>query len=142
MSLALPPAERRIFRAATVAALLGALLLGTFGMFREAGALTAGAAVAIVSGLWLSDVAGKLLVPRPRAATRLDWKFAVRALLRYTFVGLAAFGSVLVFRGEVPWLLGGLSAVVFGVLVEGFRGAAAGRSEPDEEVKDGKTPRG
>jgi hypothetical protein len=137
----MPPAERRIFRAATVAALLGALLLGVFGRFREAAALTAGAAVAIVSGLWLSDVAGKLLVPRLRAATRLDWKFVVRALLRYAFVGLAAFGSVLVFQGEVPWLLGGLSAVVLGVLVEGFRGAATGRSDPGEE-EDGTTPRG
>ncbi len=97
--------------------------------------------MAIVSGLWLSDVAGKLLVPRPRAATRYDWKFVVRALLRYAFVGLAAFGSVLVFQGEVPWLLGGFSAVVLGVLVEGFRGAAAGRSEPGEE-EDGTTPRG
>jgi hypothetical protein len=137
----MPPAEKRIFRAATVAALLGALFLGGFGRFREAAALTAGAAVAIVSGLWLSDVAGKLLVPRPRAATRIGWKFAVRALLRYAFVGLAAFGSVLTFQGEVPWLLGGLSAVVFGVVVEGFRGAAAGRSEPGEE-EDGTTPRG
>jgi hypothetical protein len=103
--------------------------------------LTAGAAVAIVSALWLSDVAGKLLVPRPRAATRYDWKFVARALLRYAFVGLAAFGSVLVFQGEVPWLLGGFSAVVLGVLVEGFRGVAAGRSEPEEE-EDGTTPRG
>ncbi len=51
--------------------------------------------MAIVSGLWLSDVAGKLLVPRPRAATRYDWKFVVRALLRYAFVGLAAFGLFL-----------------------------------------------
>ncbi|MRR13307.1 hypothetical protein EG835_12830 [bacterium] len=141
MSLALPPAEKRIFCAATVGALLGALLLGGFGKFREAAALTAGAAVAIVSGLWLSDVAGKLLVPRLRAATRIDWKFAVRALLRYAFVGLAAFGSVLAFQGEVPWLLGGLSAVVLGVLVEGIREAAAGRSEPGEE-DDGTTPRG
>jgi hypothetical protein len=141
VSLALPLAEKRVFRAAAVAALLGALLLGAFGRFREAGALTTGAAVAIVSGLWLSDVAGKLLVPRPRAATRLDWKFAARALLRYAFTGLAAFGSVLTFQGEVPWLLGGLSAVVLGVLVEGFRGAAAGRSDPGEE-EDGTTPRG
>lgn len=141
MSPALPPAEKRIFRAATASALLGALLLGTFGRFREAAALTAGAAVAIVSGLWLSDVAGKLLVPRPRAATRYDWKFVARALLRYAFVGLAAFGSVLVFRGEVPWLLGGLSAVVLGVLVEGVREAVAGRSDPGEE-EDETTPRG
>ncbi len=141
MSLALPRAEKRIFLVASVAALLGALLLGAFGRFREAAALTAGATVAIVSGLWLSDVAGKLLVPRLRAATRIDWKFAVRALLRYAFTGLAAFGSVLVFQGEVPWLLGGLSAVVLGVLVEGFRGTAAGRSGPGEE-EDETTPRG
>lgn len=141
MSLALPPAEKRIFRVATAAALLGALLLGAVGRYREAGALTAGAAVAIVSGLWLSDVAGKLLVPRPRVATRIGWKFAARALLRYAFVGLAVFGSVLLFQGEVPWLLGGLSAVVLGVLVEGFRGAVAGRSEPAEE-EDETTPRG
>lgn len=141
MSLVLLPAERRIFRVATAAALLVALALGALGEFREAAALTAGAAVAIVSGLWLSDVAGRLLVPRPRAATRLDGKFVLRALLRYAFVGLAAYGSVRLFPGEVPWLLGGLSAVVLGVLVEGFRGGATGRSGPGEE-NEGTTPRG
>jgi len=141
LSLVIPPAEKRIFRAATAAALLGALLLGTFGRFREAAALTAGAAVAIVSGLWLSDVAGRLLVPRLRAASRHDWKFALRALLRYAFVGLATYGAVRLFQDEVPWLLGGLSAVVLGVIVEGVRGAATGRSGPDE-VEDETTPRG
>jgi hypothetical protein len=140
VSLAILPSEKRVFRVATIAALLSVLALGALGMFREAAALTAGAAVAIVSGLWLSDVAGRLLVPRPRAATRLDWKFAVRALLRYAFVGLAAFGSVRLFPDEVPWLLGGLSAVVLGVLAEGFRGVAAGRSGPEEE-EDETTPR-
>ena len=140
MSLSVPPPERRIFGAAAVSALLAALLLGALGRFREAAALTAGAAVAIVSGLWLSDVAGKLLVPRPRATVRLDGKFALRALLRYAFVGLAAYGSVRLFPDEVPWLLGGLSAVVLGVLVEGVRGAATGRSAPEDE--DGGSPRG
>ena len=140
MSLLLP-SEKRVFRVAAAAAARAALALGALGRFREAAALTAGATVAIVSGLWLSDVAGRLLVPRPRAATRLDGKFAVRALLRYAFLGLAAFGAVRLFPGEVPWLLGGLSAVVLGVLVEGFRGAAAGRSDAEEE-KDGTTPRG
>lgn len=141
MSLALTASERRVFRAAALAALLLALGLGALGRFREAAALTAGAGVAIVSGLWLSDVAGTLLVPRPRTASRTDWKFATRALLRYAFIGLAAYGSVRLFPGEVPWLLGGLSAVVLGVLVEGFRGAAAGRSQPEEE-EDGTNPRG
>ncbi len=140
MSLALLPAERRVFRVATVVALLAALALGSLGRFREAAALTAGAAVAIVSGLWLSDVAGRLLVPRPRAANRLDGKFAARAVLRYAFIGLAAYGSVRLFPGEIPWLLGGLSAVVLGVLAEGFRSDTAGRSGRDEE--DGGTPRG
>lgn len=140
MSLALLPQERRVFRVAAWAALLAALALGALGRFREAAALTAGAAVAIVSGLWLSDVAGKLLVPRPRASTRLDWKFALRALLRYAFLGLAAFGSVRLFPDEVPWLLGGLSAVVLGVLADGFRGGAAGRSTPEEE-EEGTNPR-
>ncbi len=136
----IPASERRVFRAATLAALLAALGLGAFGRFREAAALTVGAAVAIVSGLWLSDVAGRLLVPRPRASTRLDWKFALRALLRYAFLGLAAYGSVRLFPDEVPWLLGGLSAVVLGVLADGFRGGAAGRSTPEEE-EEGTTPR-
>jgi hypothetical protein len=140
MSPSVPASERRIFRVAAIAALLAALALGASGKFREAAALTAGAAVAIVSGLWLSDVAGKLLVPRPRAATRYDWKFAFRALLRYAFIGLATFGAVRLFQGEVPWLLGGLSAVVLGVIVEGFRGAATGRSDTKEE-EDG-APRG
>ena len=132
--------ERQVFRIATVAALLGTLALGALGRFREAAALTAGAAVAIVSGLWLSDVAGRLLVPRPRAAARLDWKFALRALLRYAFVGLAVYGSVRLFPDEVPWLLGGLSAVVLGVVVDGFRGAATGRFAP-ENGDEGKTRR-
>jgi hypothetical protein len=141
VSLSLRPSERRAFRYSAYAALLAVLGLGALGMFREAAALTAGAAVAIVSGLWLSDVAGKLLVPRPRAATRFDWKFAARALFRYAFLGLAAYGSVRLFPGEVPWLLGGLSAVVIGVVAEEIRGAAAGRSQPEEE-EDGTTPRG
>lgn len=137
-----PASERRIFRAAALATLLAALGLGAFGRFREAAALTVGAAVAIVSGLWLSDVAGRLLVPRPRSAARFDGKFALRALLRYAFVGLAGYGSVRFFPGEVPWLLGGLSAVVLGVLVEGFRGAVAGRSAPEEEEEEDGAPRG
>lgn len=141
MSPRIPASERRVFRAAALATLLAALALGALGRLREAAALTAGAVVAIVSGLWLSDVAGRLLVPRPRAAARLDGKFAIRALLRYAFVGLAAYGSVRLFPDEAPWLLGGLSAVVLGVLVEGVRDAAAGRSAPEEE-KDGTTPRG
>jgi len=140
VSLALRPSERRVFRTAALAALLLALGLGALGRFREAAALTAGAAVAIVSGLWLSDVAGRLLVPRPRAATRFDWKFALRALFRYAFVGLAAYGSVRLFPGEVPWILGGLSAVVLGVVADEIRGAATGRSGPEDE-EDG-TPRG
>ncbi len=140
MNLALPPSERRIFRFATAIAVLAVLALGALGRFREACALTAGAAVAIVSGLWLSDVAGRLLVPRPRATARIDGKFALRTLLRYAFVGLAVFGSVRLFPDEIPWLLGGLSAVVFGVFVEGFRGAAAGRSDTQNE-EDG-APRG
>ena len=141
MSLALLPSEKRVFRVAAVAALLGALALGALGLFREAAALTVGAAIAIVSGLWLSDVAGRLLVPRPRAAARMDWKFAARAVLRYAFIGAAAYGAVRLFPGEVPWLLGGLSAVVLGVVADGFRGAATGRSQPEDE-EDGTTPRG
>lgn len=141
MTLDLPRSERRVFRVAATLALLAALALGALGLFREAAALTVGAAIAIVSGLWLSDVAGRLLVPRPRAAARMDWKFAARAVLRYAFVGGAAFGAVRLFPGEVPWLLGGLSAVVIGVVADGFRGAATGRSQPEEE-EDGTTPRG
>jgi hypothetical protein len=137
----MPASERRVFRTAAAATLLVGLDLGAAGLFRAAAALTVGAAVAIVSGLWLSDVAGRLLVPRPRAAARLDGKFAIRALLRYAFVGLAAYGSVRFFPDEAPWLLGGLSAVVLGVLVEGVRGAATGRSAPEDE-EEGTTPRG
>ena len=141
MSLVLHPAEKRVFRVAAVAAIGAALALGALGRVRAAAALTVGAAIAIVSGLWLSDVAGRLLVPRPRAAARMDWKFAARAVLRYAFVGAAAYGAVRLFPGEVPWLLGGLSAVVLGVVADGFRGAATGRSQPEDE-EDGTTPRG
>ena len=69
-----------------------------------------------------------IVTPNPASSGSAKWNL------------LAAYGSVRFFPDEAPWLLGGLSAVVVGVLVEGFRGAAAGRSATEEE-EDG-APRG
>lgn len=117
-------AERRIFRIATAFSLLGLTALCALGRFRQALALTLGAAVAIVAAVWLSDVVGRVLVPRSQKANDLDRgfnaKLTFKALLRYAVVGFALWGAVRWVPDEVPWLLAGLSAVVAAVVVEGL----------------------
>ncbi len=122
--MTLPPAERRIFRIAVAIGLLGLTLLSALGRFRQAFALTLGAAVAIVSALWLSDVAGRFLVPRSQLPKRLTLKVTLGVVARYVVVGVAVWGTVKLVPSEIPWLLGGLSAVVGAVVVEGLLEAA------------------
>ena len=62
--------------------------LGGAGRFRAALALTLGAAVAIVSALWLSDLVGRFAAPERSTPARFDWKLGLKAVLRYAFVGL------------------------------------------------------
>jgi len=111
----------RIARTAAAIALLAASALGATGRFRAALALTLGAAVAIVSALWLSDVVERLPALRPGAAVRLNWKFGLKAVLRYLVVGIALYLAVRCLAGEVPWLLGGLTTYVAAIAVEGVR---------------------
>lgn len=115
-----PAPERRIFRIATALGLLGLTGLAAAGEFRAALALTLGAAVAIFAGVWLSDVAGKLLVPRTQMTNKLDAKFTLRALLRYVVLGFALWAAVRWVPDQLPWLCAGLSAVVVAVVVEGI----------------------
>ena len=77
--------------------------------------------MAIVSAFWLSDLVGRLEAPRPGAAARFDWKFGLKAVLRYGVVGLALFGAVHTLPAEVPWILGGLTMVVATLMVEAIR---------------------
>jgi hypothetical protein len=110
-----------LLRLAAVLVLLGAAALGALGRFRSALALTLGAAVAIVSALWLSDLVGRLEAPRQGTASRLDWKFGLKSCLRYGVVGLALYGAVRMLPAEVPWIIVGLSTAVVTIVAEGIR---------------------
>ena len=100
--------EAGLLRLATLLWLLGASGLCALGRFHSALALTLGAAVAIVSALWLSDLVGRLQAPRAGTISRFDWKFGLRAVLRYAVIALAVYAAVRGLPAEVPWTLAGL----------------------------------
>ncbi len=82
--------EKAILVRSCVLGALGASALVALGRFREALALTLGAAVAILSALWLSDVLARLVkstAPRGGAVVRFDWKFGLKVALRYAVMG-------------------------------------------------------
>ena len=108
------------FRTAATLALLAASGLAATGRFRPALALTLGAAVAIVSALWLSDFLGRLAAPERSTPARFDWKLGLKAVLRYGLIGVALWASVRAFPADVPWLIGGLSTVVAAAALEGI----------------------
>lgn len=110
---------RRWLRTAAVLALLAASGLAATGRFRPALALTLGAAVAIVSALWLSDFLGRFAAPERSTPARFDWKLGFKAVLRYGLIGAALWASVRAFPADVPWLIGGLSAVVAAAALDG-----------------------
>lgn len=118
---------RRWLRTAAVLALLTASGLAALGRFRPALALTLGAAVAIVSALWLSDFLGRFAAPDRTSPARLDWKLGLKAVLRYGLIGLTLWGSVQAFPADVPWLVGGLSTVVAAAVIEGILEQVRGR---------------
>jgi hypothetical protein len=122
----IPPAHRRLFRLATILGLLGATGLAACGLFEAALALTLGASVAIVSALWLSDLVGRFKAPGEVAPVRFDWKFGLKAVLRYAFVGLALWGGLRMLPSDVRWVVAGLSTVVAAVVIDGLRELLAG----------------
>jgi hypothetical protein len=124
-----PPAPlgRAWIRIALALAALAATLLAALGRFRPALALTLGAAVAIVSALWLSDFLGRFAAPERSTPARLDWKLGLKAVLRYGLVGVALWASVQAFPADVPWLLGGLSTVVAAAVIGEFLEERRGR---------------
>ena len=113
---------RPLFRTAIALALLAASATAATGRFRPALALTLGAAVAIVSALWLSDLFGRLAAPERSTPARIDWKLGLKAVLRYALLGTALWASVQAFPADVPWLLGGLSTVVAAAVIDGILG--------------------
>ncbi len=115
------------FRLATILGLLAASALAALGKFKEALALTLGAGVAIVSALWLSDLVGRFKAPAPGAPARFDWKFGLKAVLRYAFVGLVLWGTVRALPADVRWVVVGLSTVVAAVVIDGIRELLTGR---------------
>jgi hypothetical protein len=119
--------HRRLFRLSTVLGLLGASGLAAFGRFQAAVALTLGAAVAIVSALWLAELVGRFKAPEQVAPARFDWKFGLKAVLRYAFVGLALWGALRALPADVRWVVVGLSTVVAAVVVDGLRELLADR---------------
>ena len=123
----IPASHRRLFRLATILGLLGASALGALGLFEAAFALTLGAAVAIVSALWLSDLVGRFKAPEEVAPARFDWKFGLKAVLRYAFVALALWGGLRMLPADVRWVVVGLSTVVAAVVIDGLLDLLAGR---------------
>ncbi len=113
------PPGRKSLKAASFLAILAATGVAATGRFRPALALTLGAAVAIVSALWLSDLFGRFAAPDRTSPARIDWKLGLKAALRYVVLGFAIWASVKAFPAEVPWLLGGLSTVVAAAALEG-----------------------
>ena len=122
----IPPSNRRLFRLATILGLLGATGLASFGLFEAALALTLGAAVAIVSALWLSDLVGRFRAPEEVASARFDWKFGLKAVLRYAFAGLALWGGLRMLPADAGWVVVGLSTVVAAVVIDGLLDLLAG----------------
>ena len=122
-----PASNRRIFRRAAILGLLGATALAACGRFSAALALTLGAAVAIVSALWLSDLVGRFKVPEEVAPAGFDWKFGLQAVLRYAFVGLALWGGLRMLPADVRWVIVGLSTVVAAVVIDGLLELLTGR---------------
>jgi hypothetical protein len=118
---------RRLSRTASVLALLAASGLAATGRFRPALALTLGAAVAIVSALWLSDFLGRFAAPERSTPARNDWKLGFKAVLRYAAIGLALWASVRAFPADVPWLVGGLSTIVAAAALDGLLDQVRGR---------------
>ena len=118
---------RRLFRLAAILGLLGATALAACGLFQAALALTLGASVAIVSALWLSDLVGRFKAPEEFASARFDWKFGLKAVLRYAFVGFALWGGLRMLPADVRWVVVGLSTVVAAVVIDGLLELLAGR---------------
>lgn len=129
------PPGRAYLRTAVVLALLGASGLAALGRFRPAVALTLGAAVAIVSALWLSDFFGRFAAPERSTPARNDWKLGFKAVLRYAVIGLSLWASVQAFPAEVPWLLGGLSTVVAAAAIDGTLERLRGRRNRTGEAR-------
>jgi hypothetical protein len=122
-----PRSNKRLFRLATILGLLGVTGLAACGRFEAALALTLGASVAIVSALWLSDLVGRFKAPDEVAPARFDWKFGLKAVLRYAFVGLALWGGLRMLPADVRWVVVGLSTMVAAVVIDGLLELLAGR---------------
>jgi hypothetical protein len=118
---------RACLRTAAVLAVLAGTALAALGRFRPALALTLGAAVAIVSALWLSDFLGRFAAPERSTPARFDWKLGFKAVLRYAVVGVALWVSVKALPADVPWLVGGLSTVVAAAALDGILDLLRGR---------------
>jgi hypothetical protein len=112
--------HRRLFRLSAILGLLGASGLAALGRFQAALALTLGAAVAIVSALWLAELVVRFKAPEQAASVRFDWKFGLKAVFRYAFVGIALWGTLRVLPADVRWVVVGLSTVVAAVVVDGL----------------------
>ena len=77
--------------------------------------LTCGAAVTMISFLWLEQIVNAVLQPSPRLR---PWKLPIRALGRYALLGAALAVAILVARFNAVSVLLGFSVVVVGILGE------------------------
>jgi hypothetical protein len=77
--------------------------------------LTCGAAVNIISFLWLEQILGAVLQPSPRLRT---WRVVLRTLLRYALLGAGLAVSIIVAKLDAVSVLLGFSIVVVGIIGE------------------------
>jgi hypothetical protein len=77
--------------------------------------LTCGAAVNIISFLWLEQIVEAVFQPSPRLRA---WKVVLRTLARYGLLGAALAIAILVARLDALSVLLGFSIVVVGIIGE------------------------
>lgn len=119
----LPPEEpanaaavlRRIKRTALLAALVMAAFSLFLGGFRPFLGLTCGAAVTMISFLWLEEIVETLLQPAPHPKAR---RMILRTLVRFTLLGVSLGVSIFVARFNAISVLLGFSIIVIGIMGE------------------------
>lgn len=130
------PVIRRIRRFALVAFVLFVPVSIATGGVRGLLGLTCGAAVTMISFLWLEEILGDVLRPVPRASA---WRVGLRTVARFALLCVATAVSILVARFSVISVLLGFSVIVAGIMGEAARSLvftkdARPEGDPNPEV--------
>lgn len=106
---------RRIKRTAFVAAAVFGAFCAITGGFRGFLGLTCGAAVTMISFLWLEETVNVLLQPATHPKTR---RMIVRALARFLLLGVSLAVTTIIARFNAVSVLLGFSIIVVGICGE------------------------